>query len=200
MRQPAKGILFITAMVIAATVLAEEGGESAGASIDYKLLSTSKTSTMQEEMSEAAEGGYRFVAVMGGETSFGGSEVAVVMSRPLDREPEALYQYKLLATSKTSTMQKELQEAADAGFEYRSQTVFKTTFGGQEVVVILELELDKPIASFEYKLLTTKKTSTMQNELREAGEAGYEFVGFTVSKTTFGGSELVIILRRPTSD
>jgi len=200
MRQPAKGILFITGMVIAATVLAEEGGESAGASIDYKLLSTSKTSTMQEEMSEAAEGGYRFVAVMGGETSFGGSEVAVVMSRPLDREPEALYQYKLLATSKTSTMQKELQEAADAGFEYRSQTVFKTTFGGQEVVVILELELDKPIASFEYKLLTTKKTSTMQNELREAGEAGYEFVGFTVSKTTFGGSELVIILRRPTSD
>ena len=40
-----------------------------------------------------------------------------------------------------------------------------------------------------YKLLATKKTSTMQKELLKAGIEGYEFVGFTVSKSRFGGSE-----------
>ena len=40
-------------------------------------------------------------------------------------------------------MQNELQEAADAGFDYRGQTVFKSAFGGEEVVVILEKDLDE---------------------------------------------------------
>src|SRR5262245_49234045 len=42
---------------------------------DYRVLATSKTSTMQKEMQAAADAGYRFVAVMGGETAFGGNEV-----------------------------------------------------------------------------------------------------------------------------
>ena len=86
------------------------------ANIDYRLLATNKTSTMDKEMNEAADAGYRFQGVMGGETSFGGSEVVVVMSRAAEAPAESRYQYRLLATSKTSTMQKELQEAADAGF------------------------------------------------------------------------------------
>lgn len=46
--------------------------------------------------------------------------------------------HKVLATSKTSTMEKELQKSSDAGFVYRGQTVFSSTFGGEEVVAILE--------------------------------------------------------------
>ena len=65
---------------------------------------------MQEEMQEAAEAGYSYVGIMGGATSFGGSEVVVVMERQPDSPPQ--FEYRLLATSKTSTMQKELQEAA----------------------------------------------------------------------------------------
>ena len=170
--------------------------EPAASSIDYLLLATSKTSTMDKEMNEAGDAGYRFQGVMGGETSFGGSEVVVVMSRAAEAPAESRYQYRLLATSKTSTMQKELQEAADAGFEYQGQTVFETGFGGQEVVVILEKDLDEESTHYAYKLLATKKTSTMQKELREAGSEGYEFVGFTVSKSRFGGSELIAILRQ----
>jgi hypothetical protein len=102
-----------------------------------------------------------------------------------------------MATSKTSTMQKEMQEAGDAGFEYRGQTVFKSTFGGKEVVAILERSLDaKDIVQYEYRLLASKKTSTMQKELAEVGEQGYEFVGMTVAKTLVGGDEVVAILRR----
>ena len=162
---------------------------------EYRLLATSKTSTTQKEMNQAGEAGFRFAAVMGGDTAFGGSEVVVVMSRD-GKSHKGDYQYQLLATSKTSTMQKELQEAGDEGFEYRGQTVFKTKFGGQEVVIILERDHNNPSSHYKYKLLATKKTSTMQKELSEAGDTGFEFVGLTVSKTRFGGTELVSILRQ----
>jgi hypothetical protein len=164
---------------------------------DYRLLATNKTSTMQKEMNEAAGAGYRFEGVMGGETAFGGSEVVVVMSKDSEASGKTHLDYKLLATSKTSTMQKEMQQAGDAGFEYKGQTVFSSTFGGKEVVVILERNPEAKISQWEYKLLATSKTSTMQKELSEAGAAGYSFVGVTVGGTAFGGKEVVTILRRP---
>ncbi|MCH8947942.1 MAG: hypothetical protein IH789_10000 [Acidobacteria bacterium] len=164
---------------------------------EYRLLATKKTSTMRKEMNRAAEDGFRFETVMGGKTSFGGPQVVVIMSRPVGSEASARYQYQLLATSKTSTMQKEMQEASDAAFEYRGQTVFKSTFGGEEVVVILERDLEVyPPLRYEYKLLATKKTSTMQKEMRAAAAQGFVLVGLTVSKTRFGGSEVVTIMRR----
>ena len=163
---------------------------------EYRLLATTKTSSMEREMGEAARDGYRFEAVMGGETSFGGSEVVVIMVRESDFSPER-FRYKLLATSKTSTMQKELSEAAEEGFEYRGQTVFESTFGGKEVVIILERDReDEGASSWDYRLLATRRTSTMQKELAEAAQDGFEVVGLTVSETAFGGQELVCIVRR----
>jgi hypothetical protein len=162
--------------------------------IEYKVLATSKTSTMEKELNEAAEAGFRFQQVMGGESAFGGKEVVVVMTRAVGA---ARYSYRLLATSKTSTMQKELQEASDAGFEYRGQTVFGSTFGGDEVVVLLERDKDAPAARFDYRLIATSKTSTLEKELSENGAAGYEVVGMTVGKTAIGGKELVAITRKP---
>ncbi len=168
---------------------------------DFRLLATNKTSTMESEMNQAAHVGYRLQDVMGGETAFGGSEVVAVMCKIEDAEDLSRYQYKLLATNKTSTMQKELQAAGDAGYEYRGQTVFETAFGNQEVVVILERDREASLDdTYEYKLLATKKTSTMQRELQGAGDAGYEFVGFTVSSTLFGGEEVVAIMRRRPPD
>jgi hypothetical protein len=64
------------------------------------------------------------------------------------------------------------------------------------VVVILERDTSTEIIKYEYKLLATSKTSTMQKELSEAGEAGYEYVGVTVGQTAIGGDEVVVILRR----
>ena len=161
---------------------------------DHRVLATNKTSTMEKELNEGAEAGFRFQAVMGGESAFGGKEVVVVMSRQTQRVGR--YSYRLLATSKTSTMQKELQDAADAGFHYKGQTIFGSTFGGDEVVVILERDKEAGPRPSEYKLLATSKTSTLQKEMQEAGAAGYELVGMTVAKTALGGKELVAILRR----
>lgn len=163
--------------------------------IDHRVLATSRTSTMEKEMNAAAEAGFRFTSVMGGETAIGGKEVVAVMSR-VDG-PHSRYQYKLLATNRTSSMQKELQEAGELGFEYVGQTVFESMFGGKEVVCILERNADtRSAANYTYKLLATTKTSTMQKELQEAGAVGFEVVGMTVGKTAMGGSELVTIIRR----
>ena len=162
-------------------------------SYNYRVLATSKTSTLEKEMNEAAGSGFRFSFAMGGDTAVGGSEGVAVFTKA---GRGGNYAYRLLATSKTSTMQKELQEASDAGFEYRDQTVFKSTFGGQEVVCILERDKEAEARGFDYKLLATTKTSTLEKELREAGAAGYEVMGMTVSKTMMGGKELVAITRR----
>ena len=194
--------LNVTALIIAVTVgpaiaqpVLRLGSGQARAGVEHRVLATSKTSTMEKELNEAAEAGFRFQAVMGGDTAFGGSEVVVVMSR--GAEATGRYAYRLLATARTSTMQKELQQAADAGYHYRGQTVFETATGGDEVVVILERDEADRSRTFEYKLFATSKTSTLQKELLEAGRAGYEVVGLTVSKTPFGGSELVAITRKP---
>ena len=135
----------------------------------YKLLATSKTSTMQKEMQESGDAGYRFVAAMGGETAVGGKEVVVLMEKS-DEHPGP-YSYRLLATSKTSTLQKELQEAADAGYAVVGQTVFESAFGGKETAAILQ------------------KGGT-------AASVRFEYVGMTVASTAMGGSELVTITRR----
>jgi hypothetical protein len=163
--------------------------------VSYRVVATSRTSTMQKEMQDAGDAGFRYAAVMGGETALGGKEVVVVMQKR-DAAPSR-FDYRLLATSRTSTMQKEMQEAADAGFAYVGQTVFESLLGGKEVASIFERPSGQADAGkYEYKLLATSKTSTMQKELQEAGVAGFEVVGMTVGKTLVGGTEVVSILRR----
>jgi hypothetical protein len=162
---------------------------------DYRLLATRKTSTLELEMNDAARNGFRFEAVMGGTTATAGNEGVVVMSKRAG-DSRARTFYKLLATSRTGTMQRELQEAGQEGFEYRGQTVFESAFGGREVCVILERDPSRPARNVEYKLLATQRTSTMEKELRAAGAGGFEILGMTVGKTAMGGNEVICILRR----
>jgi hypothetical protein len=152
---------------------------------------------MQKEMNEAARSGFRYGGVMGGDTAFGGKETVVVMWKAASNDANRRFEYKLLATNRTSTMQKEMQQASDEGYEYKGQTVFDTTFGGNEVVIIMERDIESKMAPWEYRLLATSRTSTMQKELNEAGGDGFQFVGLTVGKTSFGGNEIVSIMRRP---
>lgn len=166
------------------------------ASLDYRILATSKTSTMEKELNDAAAAGYRFGKAMGGKSANGGQEVVVAMVKGLANSGEKGRKYLLLAANKTSTMQKEMQRAADQGYEYADQTVFQTAFGGREVVVIMELDPARTGPPSSYRLLATTKTSSMQKELQEAGSQGYLLVGLTVGKTEIGGDEIVTILRK----
>lgn len=105
----------------------------------FKLLATSRTGTMEDELNEAGAQGYRFAGTQGGETAFGGREAVVVMQ--LDPEG-GRFRYILLATSRTGTMEEELNEAPRE-FNFVGMTVFQSAFGGREAAVILEAVVDE---------------------------------------------------------
>ena len=138
----------------------------------YLLLATKKTSTMQKELDEAAKQG--FVIRMGSRTS--GSEVALFLERAA-KLPDT-FTYHLLATSRTSTMQKELNHFSQLGFRLLPQTMIqkKGIFGGFEILVILERP-PKIEKWYQYKLLATNRTSTLQKEVTQAEADGYVPVG-----------------------
>lgn len=155
------------------------------ADLQYKLLATTKTSTMQKELDEQAAQGYRII--VGSPTS--GTEMAIFLSREATvAEP---YKYKLLATTRTGTMQKELNDAAADGFRLLPRTMIakQQLLGAVEIVVIMERppRIEK---QYDYKLLATTLTSTLQKEVTEAQNAGYVIVGM-VSR----GEHMVIMER-----
>ena len=181
-------LIVILALMLTSSALAQEA-------VEYRVVAANRTSTMQKELHTAGNAGFRFAAVMGGNTAFGGKEVVVIMQKAASSTER--FEYRLLATSKTATMQKEMQDAGDAGFVYVGQTVFDTAFRGEEVVSVFERTIGTTVSEkYEYRLLATNKTSTMQKELEDAGRAGFQIVGMTVGKT-LGGDEVVSILRRP---
>ena len=68
----------------------------------YLLLATTRTSTMQEEINQAAGRGYRVVGASRTENA----EVIVAMERAT-----GTYSYRLIATTRTGTLQREITEA-----------------------------------------------------------------------------------------
>lgn len=138
----------------------------------FLLLATTKTSTMQNELNEAAAAGYRVL----GSSPTSGNEMVVILEKVAT--PPQTYEYQLLATTRTSTMQKELSEAAAKGFRLLPKTIIakQQMLGGVEIVMLLE----KAPASqqrYKYLLLATSRTSTMQKEMAQATDDGYEVVG-----------------------
>ena len=112
-------------------------GTVAPAQERFKLLATSRTGTMQDELNEAGAAGYRFAGTQGGETAFGDREAVVIME--LDPEGRR-YRFILLATSRTGTMESELNEVPPE-YEFVGMTLFESMFGGKEAAVILQAEL-----------------------------------------------------------
>jgi hypothetical protein len=111
----------------------QRGGDVTG-KFRYKLLATSRTGTMQKEMTEAALDGYDYVGQTVFESLFGGEEVVSIVERGTATESD--FVYKLIATAKTSTLQKELADLGRDGFQALGMTVGKTALGGNELVVI----------------------------------------------------------------
>lgn len=144
--------------------------------LPYLLLATKKTKTMQKELNKAAEAGYRIV--VGSPTS--GEEIMVI----LEKMPESsgYFEYFLLATTRTGTMQKEMSAAAAKGFRLRPSTLIKKKrfgfgLGGKfEIIMIMEKAPEEEIR-YEYLLLATTKTGTLQKEITESVGEGYSMVG-----------------------
>lgn len=151
----------------------------------YMLLATTKTSTMQKELNEAAKQG--FVVQMGSHTS--GSEVALFLERAA--KPPDTFKYQLLATTRTNTMQKELNYFSQLGFRLLPRTVIpkKRVLGGFEILAILEAP-PKIEKRYQYKLLATSRTSTLQREVTQVQAEGYVLVAM-VSR-----NEHIVILEK----
>jgi hypothetical protein len=154
-----------------------------GTTPDYRMLDTAKTSTMQKELQDVADGGYRLVPGQGSWLLSAILEKAAVEPAPID--------YLLLATSKSGTMQKEMNEAAAKGYHFASVLGI-----GPEVVICMERRRSVTTRTHEQKLLATTKIGTMEHELLAEAAKGFRFVGQTVFEGWLG-PEYVAIVERP---
>jgi hypothetical protein len=181
-------IIFVSILLAVSSICFAQD-KKADTTQQYKLLATTKTSTMQKEIAEASAAGYRIL--VGAPTS--GSEMALFLSK--DGTVADPYSYKLLATTRTGTMQKELNELAAGGYRLVPSTMIAKAqlIGGVEIVMLLE---KPPVVKkqYEYKLLATNLTSTLQKEVTEAKDAGFVIVGM-VSR----GEHMVVMERETDS-
>ncbi|CAN5439164.1 hypothetical protein BH10ACI2_BH10ACI2_08010 [soil metagenome] len=104
----------------------------------YKLLATTRTGTMEKELNDAAEGGFRLIpsTMIAKAGTFSGVEIVMILERK--PKPDQKYRYKLLATSRTSTLQKEVTEAKDAGYKVVGMV------SRDEHIVVMEREISLP--------------------------------------------------------
>jgi hypothetical protein len=150
----------------------------------YLMLSTQKTSTMQKELDEAAAHGFR--VAFGSPTST--TEMAVLMERVA--EPSAPYNYRLLATTKISTMRKEVNEAAAEGYRLLPRTMIsKDSFLSMEIIMLVE-KAPNSDARYEYRLYATTSEKKMRAEIEKA-----EAEGFTLAGMVSRGEHMVIMER-----
>src|SRR3954463_14219683 len=98
-------------------------------------------------------------------------------------------EYQLLATSRTSTMEKEINNMAREGYQLAG-TMGGDTHEGEIIVTMRKLSEGDDKDRFQYKLLATTRTGTMQRELQEAADQGYEYAG------VMARGEVMVILER----
>ncbi|HEU5403745.1 MAG TPA: hypothetical protein VFU86_20490 [Terriglobales bacterium] len=168
-----KIVVVIVMLTMLASIAVSAGDTVIDPSHRYMLLATSKTSTMQKELDSAAEKGFRLAMGSGLESN----EVAMMMERI--PEGSEKYSYKLLATTRTGSMEKEINSIANEGYRLHPRTLSsKTGMLSREIVVIMEKDPNQKGHQYEYKLLATTLTGTLQKEMTEAAQEGYTLVSF----------------------
>jgi hypothetical protein len=151
----------------------------------YLVLSTKRIQTMEKELDEAAAKGFRVM--------FGGPTMAWDMALLLKRTPETVaapYSYKVLATSRMKTMEKELNEISVKGYRLLSRTIiFKQGLFTGELLMIMEHE-PQSSKSYEYKLLAASKETKLHRKVDEAVAQGF----VPVTMITLG--EHIVVMER----
>jgi hypothetical protein len=100
--------------------------------------------------------------------------------------------YLLLSTSRTSTMQKELDAAAAEGF----RVLTGSGLSGDELALLLE-RMSDTTQPMTYRLLATSRTGTMERELNDAANEGFRMLPRTLMrKGTGSGGEIIVVMER----
>ena len=180
-----RGISVLLGPKFAATAILgrQVNGSSPAAGREYKFLGTSKVSTMEREINQAAKEGYRLY--------FCASTLIALMYKEPGVSGPAPFEYKLLATHKTGTMQKELSEHGRLGYKYLATT---SGLGGLTTVLERDLRPEEKESRRNYKLIATRREKTTQTEITDALAAGYQLLDLT----TVG--EFIAVLGRKDED
>jgi len=121
----------------------------------YLILETTKVSTMQKELGDAAHAGYRVVAGIG--------RTILILERVA--EPRGNYEYLLV-----EAIQQPINEAGAKGFRVPPALVSDKIEG-----LLMEKAPDSN-GQYQYLLL---RLPSLQTELTEAGHQGYAVIGMT---------------------
>jgi hypothetical protein len=134
----------------------------------YQLLATKKISTMQKEIGGAADQGFRVVAATGA-----GKEILVLLEKSASSQTGR--DYKVISTTRTSTFEKEINDAAQTGYRLVPQTgaaLVKGALGmttGYEQAIIMEKQ--PSAVPVRYMLLGAKRERTLERELNATPES-----------------------------
>ena len=134
----------------------------------YVVLSTKRIQTMEKELDEVSAKGFR--VLYGAPTQQ--FDMAILLRRVQNPE-QGTYSYKVLATSRNKTMEKELNEVAKQGYRLLPRTIiFKQGFLTAEMVMLMEREPNST-KTYEYKLVSAGKESKLHKKIDEAVLQGF---------------------------
>ena len=116
------------------------------------------------------------------------------MSSAVGQE-QGQYGYRFLESNETTKMQKKMNALAADGFRFAYVASGRSPgFRGVDLFVVMQKNRGGGMQSprYQYKVLGTKRSSTMRKELLEelTSEAGFSPVGMTVA------TEIVVVLER----
>ncbi|HEX8639482.1 MAG TPA: hypothetical protein VF692_15540 [Pyrinomonadaceae bacterium] len=152
--------LFVSAQDKTAELVKVEDGQS------YLVLSTKKIGTMEKELDQAAKG---FRVLYGAPTQQ--FDMALFLQKLAPGETP--YNYKIMATIRNKTMEKELNEFAAQGYRLLPRTVvFKQGFLTAEMVMLMERAPNSGKA-YEYKLIAASKETKLHSKIDDAVAEGF---------------------------
>lgn len=156
-----------------------------------KLLAANSPSTLQAELSAHAVLGYRVL--------FASAAKETLLWLERSETPAEAVEYRVLSTTKSDTLQREMNEAAAAGFRFlpRTLTAVQRTaplFGAYAHELGAVMEKAAPVPAVEYLVVGTRRVSTLQKELQDSAARGY-----AVTRLILSYDEQVLVMERPQS-
>lgn len=155
------------------------------------LIAANRQDTIQKELADRAAAGYRLTAVSCWK------EMVVALEQ---RRGESRVEYRVLSTTKSSTLEREMNAAASNGFRLPSGTLHAIQKGsvlglspaGFEYVAVMEKGSAGEPAP-EYVIIGAKRTSTLAREFDESVAKGLIPVALSLG---YSSQETIVVFER----
>ena len=152
----------------------------------YLLISTKRIQTMEKELDEAAAKGFRVLYSAPTEQF----DMSILLKRVENPKSES-FTYKVLATSRISTMENELNALAKQGFQLLPRTIIlKRGLFTAELVMLMERAPDSN-KTYEYKLVVGRTEVKIHKDIDEVGVKGF----VPVTMVIYGKN--VVVMEKP---